>query len=94
MDDFGVPYFDFGVELSAPSRGVVVWALLREIGVAGMRERIRRHNDMARHIAQAARGAPEPGAAAEPTLSICCFRYVWRPASPTSTRSTSGCIGA
>ncbi|HJV94653.1 MAG TPA: aminotransferase class V-fold PLP-dependent enzyme [Albitalea sp.] len=76
MDDFGVPYYDFGVELSAPSRGVVVWALIREIGVAGMRERIRRHNDMAAHVAQAARTHPNLELLQEPTLSICCFRYV------------------
>src|SRR6187431_2664589 len=55
LDDFGVPYYDFGVELSAPSRGVVVWALLREIGVAGMTARIRRHNEMAAYVAQVAR---------------------------------------
>lgn len=76
MDDMGVPYYDFGVELSAPSRGVVVWALIREIGVAGMRERIRRHNDMAAHIAQRARTHPNLQLLQEPTLSICCFRYV------------------
>ena len=76
MDDLGVPYYDFGVELSAPSRGVVVWALIREIGVAGMRERIRRHNDMAAHIAQVARAHPNLELMQEPTLSICCFRYV------------------
>ena len=76
MDDFGVPYFDYGVELSAPSRGVVVWALIREIGVAGMAQRIRRHNDMAAHIAQVARAHPNLELLQEPTLSICCFRYV------------------
>ena len=76
MDHFGVPYFDYGVELSAPSRGVVVWALLREIGAAGMAQRIRRHNDMAAHIAAAARGHPNLELLQEPTLSICCFRYV------------------
>jgi aromatic-L-amino-acid decarboxylase len=76
MDDFGVPYYDFGVELSAPSRGVVVWALIREIGVAGMTARIRRHNDMARHIARAAAAHPKLELLLEPTLSICCFRYV------------------
>ena len=76
MDDFGVPYFDYGVELSAPSRGVVVWALIREIGVRGMTERIRRHNDMARRIADLARGHPRLELLLEPTLSICCFRYV------------------
>ncbi len=76
MDDFGVPYYDFGVELSAPSRGVVVWALIREIGVAGMQARIRRHNDMATDIAQVARTHPNLELLQEPTLSICCFRYV------------------
>jgi aromatic-L-amino-acid decarboxylase len=76
MDDFGVPYYDFGVELSAPSRGVVVWALIREIGVEGMTQRVRRHNDMATFIAQAARAHPNLELLQEPTLSICCFRYV------------------
>jgi aromatic-L-amino-acid decarboxylase len=76
MDDLGVPYYDHGVELSAPCRGVVVWALLREIGVEGMRQRIRRHNDMARFIAQQARAHPNLELLQEPQLSICCFRYV------------------
>lgn len=76
MDDFGIPYYDYGVELSAPSRGVVVWALLREIGVAGLRERVRRHNDMATAIAQMARSHPHLELLLEPTLSVCCFRYV------------------
>ena len=76
MDDLGVPYHDFGVELSAPSRGVVVWALIREIGVTGIAERIRRHNDMATLIAQMAREHPNLELLQEPTLSICCFRYV------------------
>jgi aromatic-L-amino-acid decarboxylase len=78
MDDLGIPYYDYGVELSAPCRGVVVWALIREIGVDGMRARIRRHNDMAAHIAQIARSHPNLELLAEPTLSICCFRYVTR----------------
>lgn len=76
LDDFGVPYYDYGVELSAPSRGVVVWALLREIGVAGMKARIQRHNEMAAHVAQIAREHPNLELLQEPTLSICCFRYV------------------
>jgi aromatic-L-amino-acid decarboxylase len=76
MDDMGVPYYDFGVELSAPSRGVIVWALIREIGAAGMRARVRRHNDMAARIARVARSHPNLELLQEPTLSICCFRYV------------------
>jgi aromatic-L-amino-acid decarboxylase len=54
----------------------VVWALLREIGVEGMRARIRRHNDMAAQVAARARAHPNLELLLEPTLSICCFRYV------------------
>jgi aromatic-L-amino-acid/L-tryptophan decarboxylase len=76
LDDFGIPYYDFGVELSAPSRGVVVWALLREIGVVGVTARVKRHNQMAAYVAQAAREHPNLELLQEPSLSICCFRYV------------------
>jgi aromatic-L-amino-acid decarboxylase len=76
LDDFGVPYYDFGVELSSPCRGVVVWAMIREIGVEGMTLRMKRHNDMATFIAKAAKEHPNLELLLEPTLSICCFRYV------------------
>ncbi|MCZ4271575.1 aminotransferase class V-fold PLP-dependent enzyme [Maritalea porphyrae] len=76
MDDFGIPYFDFGVELSAPPRGVAVWAMLKEIGVDGMRQRIKRHNDMAQRVAERVRADKRLELVLEPSLSICCFRYV------------------
>lgn len=76
MDSMGTPYGDMGVELSAPSRGAVVWALLREIGRSGMRDRICRHNAMARHLATQVKADPHLELLREPTLSICCFRYV------------------
>ncbi|MEH6446539.1 MAG: aminotransferase class V-fold PLP-dependent enzyme, partial [Oceanospirillaceae bacterium] len=44
LDSFGIPYFDYGVELSSPCRGIVIWAMLKEIGVQGIRERVIRHN--------------------------------------------------
>jgi aromatic-L-amino-acid decarboxylase len=50
--------------------------MIREIGVEGMTQRIKRHNDMAAYIAQAAREHPNLELLLEPTLSICCFRYV------------------
>lgn len=75
-DDFGIPYFDYGVELSAPCRGVVVWAMLQEIGVEGMRARIKKHNDMAAHIYKLAGEHPQLEALNKPELSICCFRFV------------------
>ncbi len=76
LDDFGIPYFDYGVELSAPCRGVAVWAMLKEIGVQGMRERVMRHNDMAKYIANYAKKHPNLELLMEPELSICCFRYI------------------
>lgn len=76
LDDFGIPYFNYGVELSAPCRGVAVWALIREIGVEGMRDRIKRHNDMAQELARLARQHNELELLIEPTLSVCCFRYI------------------
>ena len=76
MDSMGIPYQDFGVELSSPSRGAVVWALLREIGKEGMQTRVCRHNAMARQIAKRAIAHPKLELLQEPTLSICCFRYV------------------
>ncbi len=75
MDQFGIPYYDFGVELSAPSRGAVVWALIREIGAEGLRQRICRHNGMARWLAAKALDHPNLELLLQPTLSICCFRY-------------------
>ncbi len=76
MDSLGIPYSDFGVELSAPSRGAVVWALIREIGREGLRERIVRHNSMARLVAELAASHPQLEVVQAPTLSICCFRFV------------------
>jgi aromatic-L-amino-acid decarboxylase len=75
MDDFGFPYFNHGTELSAPCRGVAVWAVIREIGVAGIRDRIVRHNDMARDLADYCRTHENLELLQEPTLSVCCFRY-------------------
>lgn len=76
LDSMGTPYGDMGVELSAPSRGAVVWALLREIGRSGLRDRVCRHNAMARRLAAVAKADPHLELLREPTLSICCFRYV------------------
>src|SRR6516162_3123375 len=40
FDSIGIPYMDMGVELSAPSRGVLAWAVLRELGRAGVAARV------------------------------------------------------
>lgn len=75
LDRLGTPYSEFGVELSAPARGVTVWALIKEIGQAGLRERVERHNTMARDLAEQVTAHPQLELLLPPTLSICCFRF-------------------
>jgi aromatic-L-amino-acid decarboxylase len=75
LDGMGVPYADFGVELTAPARGVVVWSLLRELGRDGVAARIRQDDDHARKVADLARAHPRLELLLEPVLSVCCFRY-------------------
>lgn len=75
LDSMGVPYADFAVELSSPPRGVMVWAILRELGMDGLRQRIKDDNDFARHVATRAHDHPRLEVLAEPVLSICGFRY-------------------
>ncbi|MEE9206463.1 MAG: aminotransferase class V-fold PLP-dependent enzyme [Acidimicrobiia bacterium] len=67
---------DWGVDFSTPARGIAVWAILKEIGAAGVRERIVRHNDCARLVADRARSSDELELLMEPELSVACFRYV------------------
>jgi aromatic-L-amino-acid/L-tryptophan decarboxylase len=66
---------DWGLDFSTPTRGIAVWAILKEIGAQGMRERVVRHDDAARRVAELVRAADELELLAEPELSICCFRY-------------------
>lgn len=75
FDSFGELFHDFNLDQSAPSRGAVVWAVLREIGADGMRQRVRRHNDFARRLAELVAADERLELLAAPTLSICCFRY-------------------
>ena len=76
VDTAGIPYGDFGVELTAAPRGVQVWAILREQGVAGVTARIRRDNDFATFVSEAAQSHPRMQSLTEPNLSIACVRYV------------------
>lgn len=66
---------DQAVELSAPPRGVLVWAVLNEIGRAGVARRVERDCGFARHVAERAGSHPRLELLLEPDLSIACFRY-------------------
>ena len=75
FDELGLGTPELGVDFSTPARGIAVWAILREIGAAGIRARVTRHLDCARHVADRARQEPELELLIEPQLSICCFRF-------------------
>ena len=81
FDSPGHPYLQLGVEMSAQSRGVAVWAILKEIGAQGMRERVMRHNDFAHRVFELATADERLEPLHEPTLSICCYRYTTPDAS-------------
>lgn len=76
LDAMGVPYGDMAVELSAPPRGAWVWALLREQGREGIRQRVITDNNYARRVADFARSHPRLESLTEPQLSIACIRYI------------------
>lgn len=92
FDGFGHAFHHFGVEHSLPSRGVEVWAVLKEIGVEGVRARVRRHNQFARHLAARIRRSPVLELAAPVTLSTCCFRYVPQPLRGVASPDAAGLL--
>jgi aromatic-L-amino-acid decarboxylase len=76
FDGMAGPWADQGVELSAPPRGVAVWAVLREIGRDGVVARVERHVAFARSLADEARRHPRLELLLEPQLSVVCYRYL------------------
>jgi aromatic-L-amino-acid decarboxylase len=80
FDTMAGHWADQSVELSSPPRGVLVWAILREIGRAGVAARVERHVAFAARVAVRARQHPRLELLMEPQLSVACFRY--RPAAP------------
>jgi glutamate/tyrosine decarboxylase-like PLP-dependent enzyme len=75
FQELGHQFHHLGLEQTAPSRGVQVWSILKEAGAQGIRDRIRRHNGFARHLADRVRASPVLELLAPVDLSICCFRY-------------------
>jgi aromatic-L-amino-acid decarboxylase len=75
FDSLGEDYLQIGPEMSAPSRGVAVWAILKEIGAEGMRNRVSRHCSFARRVFELASADEQLEPLLRPTLSICCYRY-------------------
>src|SRR5215469_16143325 len=75
FDNLGDDYLQIGPEMSAQSRGVAVWAILKEIGADGVRDRVERHCSFARRVFDLASADERLEPLSRPTLSICCYRY-------------------
>src|SRR5205814_4482162 len=59
FDERGEGSHDFAIDFSTPSRGLAGWAVLKEIGSAGMAARVGRRLDCARRVADVCRRSPE-----------------------------------
>lgn len=75
FDMSGGHWAEESVELSAPPRGPLVWAALREIGRRGVVDRIERHVGFARAVADRVRADARLELLCDAQLSIVCFRY-------------------
>lgn len=75
-DSIAGPWADQSLELTSPPRGVVVWAVLREIGRRGVAARVDKHIALARLLAEEVKADEDLELVLEPELSVVCFRYV------------------
>jgi glutamate/tyrosine decarboxylase-like PLP-dependent enzyme len=75
FDHLGDDYLQIGPEMSAQSRGVTVWAILKEIGAESVRERVARHCSFAQRLFDLALADERLEPLSRPTVSICCYRY-------------------
>ena len=76
FDGMNGEWADQSIELSAPPRGALVWAVLREVGRTGIAARVERHVGLAKYLADRVRDHPRLELACEPELSIVCYRYL------------------
>jgi aromatic-L-amino-acid decarboxylase len=90
FDTIAGPWADQSMELSAPPRGALVWAVLREIGATGVARRIDRHVAFARHVADRALAEDALELLLEPTLSVACIAY--RTRDPGDADRVNGAI--
>ncbi len=71
----GLPWFsEYGFQQTRGFRALKVWMTLAANGRQGLTATIRRHNDLARHLATTIAATPELELYADPVLSIVCFR--------------------
>ncbi len=70
-----VNYMDYGLQLGRRFRALKLWFVMRHFGVKGIRERLRRHIELAQEFASWVRAQPDWEVMAPHPLSVVCFRY-------------------
>ena len=65
-----------GLELTRTNRALKVWVALRQYGVERYTQLIANHLVLTRHLAAWVEEADDFEVMSEPSLSICCFRFV------------------
>lgn len=72
----GLNLVNCGFELTRTNRELKVWLALQQYGVARYRQLIANHLVLTRHLAAWVEEANDFEVMSEPSLSICCFRFV------------------
>ena len=72
--DSGTNLMDLGFQLGRRFRSLKLWMVLRAYGARGLRERIRRHCDLARELEGWIRATPGFEVVAPVPFSVVCFR--------------------
>ncbi|MFP4066941.1 MAG: pyridoxal phosphate-dependent decarboxylase family protein, partial [Spirochaetaceae bacterium] len=68
-------YRDWGIQLGRRFRALKLWFVIRTYGVAGIRDRVAKHLELAAEIAQRAQDAPDFELLAPAPLNTVCLRY-------------------
>ena len=68
-------YRDWGIQLGRRFRALKAWFVLRGIGVKGLQDRLRYHNELAKIIEQKVIESPDFELLAPLSFNLVCFRY-------------------
>ncbi|MFP4637019.1 MAG: pyridoxal phosphate-dependent decarboxylase family protein [Spirochaetaceae bacterium] len=68
-------YRDWGIQLGRRFRALKLWFVIRTYGVAGIRDRVAKHLELAAEIAQRVQDAPDFELLAPAPLNTVCLRY-------------------
>lgn len=68
-------YRDWGIQLGRRFRALKLWFVIRNFGVAGIQEKLRKHMDLAAWLTQQVKSAKDFELLAPVPLNLVCFRY-------------------